>query len=151
MHLWLSCRWSCDFCHPIARQSWDEEYDGTGQHIATLPTGWLHSLYHLPECRTKLKFLIKYFSADQFIIILLPLKASFTLWSTMWMLTLWMLALKYAKLWWCSDGSIKSQECKSFRIYAVTIQIFMTEYHHFTKCQTNGYSNTAANVGKWVW
>ena len=28
------------------------------------------------------------------------------------------------------EGSINSQECKSFEIYAGTIKISMTEYHH---------------------
>ena len=28
------------------------------------------------------------------------------------------------------DGRIKNQEYKSFEIYAVTIKIYMTEYHH---------------------
>ena len=28
------------------------------------------------------------------------------------------------------NGSMKSQEYKSFEIYAVTIKISMTEYHH---------------------
>ena len=31
---------------------------------------------------------------------------------------------------WCSDGSINSQEYKSFEICAVTLKISMTEYHH---------------------
>ena len=30
----------------------------------------------------------------------------------------------------CADGPINSQEYKSFEIYAVTIKISMTEYHH---------------------
>ena len=37
--------------------------------------------------------------------------------------------------WWCSDGPINSQEYKSFEIYAVTIKIFMTEYHHWINSQ----------------
>ena len=32
---------------------------------------------------------------------------------------------------WCSDGPINSQEYKSFEIYAVSIKISMTEYHHW--------------------
>ena len=38
---------------------------------------------------------------------------------------------------WCSDGPINSQECKSFEIYAVTIKISMTEYHHRINSQAN--------------
>ena len=34
-------------------------------------------------------------------------------------------------VWWCSDGPINSQEYKSFEIYAVSIKISMTEYHHW--------------------
>ena len=32
---------------------------------------------------------------------------------------------------WCSDGPLNSQVYKSFDIYAVTIKIPMTEYHHW--------------------
>ena len=59
----------------------------------------------------------------------------------MYCLTLWRLCLKncwtlmsvlYSTVstmyvWWCSDGSINSQEYESFEIYAVTIKISMTE------------------------
>ena len=38
-------------------------------------------------------------------------------------------------VWWCSDGAINSQEYKSFEIYAVTIKISMTEYHHWINGQ----------------
>ena len=34
-------------------------------------------------------------------------------------------------VWWCADGPINSQEYKSFEIYAVSIKISMTEYHHW--------------------
>ena len=34
-------------------------------------------------------------------------------------------------VWWCSDGPLNSQEYKSFEIYAVSIKISMTEYHHW--------------------
>ena len=40
-------------------------------------------------------------------------------------------------VWWCSDGSINSQGYKSFEIYAVTIKISMTEYHHWLNGQAN--------------
>ena len=33
-------------------------------------------------------------------------------------------------VWWCSDGPINSQEY-SFEIYAVSIKVSMTEYHHW--------------------
>ena len=39
-------------------------------------------------------------------------------------------------IWWCSDGPINSQKYKSFEIYAVTIKISMTEYHHWINGQT---------------
>ena len=38
-------------------------------------------------------------------------------------------------VWWSSDGPINSQEYKSFEIYAVTIKISMTEYHHWINGQ----------------
>ena len=34
-------------------------------------------------------------------------------------------------VWWCSDGPLNSQESQSFEIYAVSIEISMTEYHHW--------------------
>ena len=33
--------------------------------------------------------------------------------------------------WWYSDGPLNNQEYKSFDIYAVSIEISMTEYHHW--------------------
>ena len=36
-----------------------------------------------------------------------------------------------------SDGPINSQEYKSLEIYAVTIKICMTEYHHWINGQTH--------------
>ena len=38
-------------------------------------------------------------------------------------------------VWWCSDGPINGQEYKSFEMYAVTIEISMTEYHHWINGQ----------------
>ena len=39
---------------------------------------------------------------------------------------------------WCSDGPIiNSQEYESFEIYAVTIKISMTEYHHWINNNNN--------------
>ena len=34
-------------------------------------------------------------------------------------------------VWWCSDEPLNSQEYNSFQIYAVSIKIFMTEYHYW--------------------
>ena len=34
-------------------------------------------------------------------------------------------------VWWCSVEPLNSQEYKSFEIYAVSIKISMTEYHHW--------------------
>ena len=42
---------------------------------------------------------------------------------------------QYMYVWWCSDGPINSQEYKSFVIYAITIKISMTEYHHWINGQ----------------
>ena len=39
---------------------------------------------------------------------------------------------------WCPQGSINSQEYKSFEIHTVTIKISMTEYRHRINCQTYG-------------
>ena len=46
-------------------------------------------------------------------------------------------------VWWCSDGPINSQECKSFEIYAVTIKIFMTEYHHWINGQAHLFQHSS--------
>ena len=40
-------------------------------------------------------------------------------------------------VWWCSDGPINSQEYESFEIYAVTIKIFLTEFHHWINGQAH--------------
>ena len=42
------------------------------------------------------------------------------------------------------DGSINSQEYKSFEIYAVTIKISMTEYHHWINGQAYHFSTCRA-------
>ena len=34
-------------------------------------------------------------------------------------------------VWCCSDGPLNSQQHKSFEIYAVSVKISMTEYHHW--------------------
>ena len=34
-------------------------------------------------------------------------------------------------VWWCSDGPLNSQEYKSSEIHAISINISMTEYHHW--------------------
>ena len=39
---------------------------------------------------------------------------------------------------WCSDGSINIQEYKSFELDAVTIKIYMAEYHHLINCRVYG-------------
>ena len=39
---------------------------------------------------------------------------------------------------WYSDGSINSQEYKSFEIYVVTIKISMTEYHNLKPMDSFG-------------
>ena len=49
---------------------------------------------------------------------------------TLWRLHLKLLNFDVCVVWWCSDGPINSQEYNSFEIYAVTINISMTEYHH---------------------
>ena len=50
-------------------------------------------------------------------------------------------------VWWCSDGPINSQEYKSFEIYAVSIKISMTEYHHWINGLADHlYSNTAVDL-----
>ena len=41
-------------------------------------------------------------------------------------------------LYLCSEGSVNSQEYKSFEKDAVTIKISMTEYHHLINRQTYG-------------
>ena len=56
-------------------------------------------------------------------------------------------------VWWCSDGPINSQEYKRFEMYAVTIKISMTEYHHWINRHTI-YSNTAVygeKLVRWIW
>ena len=45
---------------------------------------------------------------------------------------------------------VHSQEFKSFEIYAVTIKISMTEYHHWLTVTLTIYSNSSL-WGKWVW
>ena len=63
--------------------------------------------------------------------------------------TLWRLGWKNCwtfdgcVVWWCSDGPINSQECKSFEIYAVTIKIFMTEYHHWINGQAHLFQHSS--------
>ena len=54
-------------------------------------------------------------------------------------------------VWWCSDRPINSQEYKSFDIYAVSIKISMTEYHHWITVWLTIYFNTAVYGEKWVW
>ena len=39
---------------------------------------------------------------------------------------------------WCSDGSINTQEYKSFEIDVGTIKISITEYHHWISSQAYG-------------
>ena len=54
--------------------------------------------------------------------------------------------------WWCSDGPVNSQEYKSFEIYAVSIKISMTEYHHWINDLVDHlFYNTAVYGEKWVW
>ena len=49
---------------------------------------------------------------------------------------------------WRSDGSRYSQEYKSFEIYAATITISMTEYHHWINCQAYGSFLTQQSMGE---
>ena len=54
-------------------------------------------------------------------------------------------------VWRCSDGQINNQEYKSFEIYAVTIKIYMTEYHHWINGQAyHLFLNTEVCGEKWV-
>ena len=54
-------------------------------------------------------------------------------------------------LYWCAEGSINSQEYKSFEIYAVTINISMTEYNHWISSLADRLFYHYSLWGKWVW
>ena len=54
-------------------------------------------------------------------------------------------------LWWCSEGSLNSLEYKSSGIFAVPIEISLTEYHYLINNLNMVYSNTVVYGGKLVW
>ena len=58
---------------------------------------------------------------------------------TLWRLNFFFFYFDVCVVWWCSGGLIMSQEYKRFEIiYAVTIKISMTEYHHCINRLTYG-------------